>query len=94
MRDNDIIESKYVGWAVQSIVTPSFHIIADVTGWETNSDSIMMKKMTVQLVNKNEYGFYTSGTIICAVSVKNNQTLSEVIKWYIYQFNSNEYFVR
>ena len=78
MRDNDIIESEYVGWAIKPITKPILHTSVDVTGWKNISDSIVMKKFSVQIVNKNKYHISNRNPIICAVQVDDNETLSEV----------------
>ena len=79
MRDSDINESEYVGWASKP-TNPSLGTIVDVTGWENISESIVMKKITVELVNNNKCHFHNSSPIICAVNVMDNQTMSEVSK--------------
>ena len=78
MRDNDIIESEYVGWAIEPITTPVLHTSIYITGWKNISESIVMKKISVQIANKNKYHIYNSRLIICAVQVDDNETLSEV----------------
>ena len=88
MRDNNIIESEYVGWAVRSITMPSFNIIADVTGWENISESTVFKKITVKIVNKKKCGFYINSPVTCVDNFEDNRTLSEVSKIiYPQQFN-------
>ena len=80
MIDNDVIESEYVGWAIQPITNTGLNITADVTVWENTSELRVMKKIAVQSVNKKNYGFFPRSTIICAINIKDNQTLSEVSK--------------
>ena len=78
LRDNDIVESEYVGWAMLPITPPIFHATIDITGWENMSESIVMKKVSVQLVNKNKYRISNRSPIICVFQVDDNETLSEV----------------
>ena len=80
MIDNDVIESEYVGWAIQPITSIGLNVTADVTGWENTSELRVIKNIAVELVNKKNYGFFPRGNIICAVNIKDNHTLSEVSK--------------
>ena len=78
MRNNDIIESEYVGWAIEPITTPVLHTSIYITGWKNISESIVMKKISVQIANKNRYHIHKRSPIICAVQVDDNETLTEV----------------
>ena len=80
MIDNDVIESEYVGWVIQPITNIGLNITADVTVWENTPESRVMKKIAVEFVDKKNYGFFPKSTIICAVNIKDNQTLFEVSK--------------
>ena len=78
LRDNNIVESEYVGWAIQPITNPVFLVTADVARWENNSESMVMKKFTVKMVDKRMCRYSRNSPIICVVQVDNNETLSEV----------------
>ena len=78
LRDNDIVESEYVGWAIQPVMNSIFLTTADVTVWKNISESIVVKQVPVQLVNKHKYNISSRTPIICAAQVDDNETLSEV----------------
>ena len=78
LRDNDIVESEYVGWAIQPNMDFHFRRPVDVTVWKNISESIVMKKFTVQIVDKRKCHYSRNSPIICTVKFDDNETLSEV----------------
>ena len=78
LRDNDIVESEYVGWAIQPITDLVFLRTVDVTVWKNISESFVMKKITLQIVDKRKCHSSRNSPIICTVKFEDNETLSEV----------------
>ena len=88
MKDNNIIESKHVGWGILQEEISYIPTNLEVAGLENISKSIKIKKLTLQLIDKKKFCYRHNAPVICAMNTLGNQTLSKVYTYHIYNLVS------
>ena len=87
MKNNNIVESKYIGWVFWIPgTTPCLPETVDVAVWrntngstEKNEDSqLTLKRIIFKVVGNDWCGFRSDGPIICAKPIDVNQTFFKV----------------
>ena len=78
--NNNETESEYIGWAVQSLVSPYNDKRLQVVGWETILNQTRMKEITVRVSDTRIHHYRTVAPVITAYIINGNQSFSVVSK--------------